>query len=126
LQGLGAPVKAPEGSNPLSGVTNAPNPVLPDRGWFIVAGPKLTPSQFHCAIVGAREAVDGFAEINAAHWKAAKVGERGYRLPDAAVSEPKSRPVTAITERVASLIATIPDDLSIPPFLDRRPATLQA
>jgi hypothetical protein len=96
---------------------------MPDanRGWFAVAGPELTPSQFHCAIVGAREAVDSFAEINAGHWKAARAGERGYRLPDAAVVEPaKSYPATAARPDLA-----IPDDLSIPPLLDRRPLPLQ-
>jgi hypothetical protein len=93
----------------------------PDRGWFTVAGPNLTPSQFHCAIVGAREAVDSFADINAAHWKAARAGERGYRLPDAAVVEPaKSCPATAVDRPDLS----IPADLSIPPFLDRRPKPL--
>ena len=43
----------PEGTKPLSGVTNA---MADDfRGWFAVAGPELTPNQFHFAIVGARE-----------------------------------------------------------------------
>jgi hypothetical protein len=59
----------------------------PDRGWFIVAGPKLTPSQFRCAIVGAREAVESFADVNMSHWKAAKAGERGYRLPENTFSD---------------------------------------
>jgi hypothetical protein len=34
-------------------------PLKPDRGWFIVAGSELSPSAFHCAIVGAQEAVEG-------------------------------------------------------------------
>ena len=63
----------------LSTVTTAPAnpPQATDRGWFIVAGPELTPSQFHCAIVGARAAVDANDLINAAHWRAAQAGERG-------------------------------------------------
>ena len=46
----------------------------------------------------------------------------------ARAAEPRTSPIpaTAINaERVASLVATIPDDLSIPPFLDRRLLPLQ-
>ena len=92
-------------------------PLKPDRGWFIVAGPELT--QFHCAIVGAREAVDGFAVVNAAHWRAATAGERGYRRPDAVTVEAPASSSTSSAKRRAML--PIPDDLSIPAFLDRRP-----
>jgi hypothetical protein len=119
-------LKAPEGSKPFSGVAKA---VADDfRGWFAVTGPELAPNQFHCAIVGAREAVETVADINKAHWKAARAGDRGYRLLDAAVVELSgSDPAAAINAgHVASLIATIPSDLSIiPPFLDRRPLPLQ-
>jgi hypothetical protein len=54
----------------------------------------------------------------------------GYRFPDVPgidlspielVSAP-TMPVSATDDAAAGLIATIPDDLSIPPFLDRRPA----
>jgi hypothetical protein len=91
----------------------------PDRGWFIVAGPELSPSAFHCAIVGAREAVDGYADINAAHWKAARAGDRGYRLPDAPAN------LSTVDKSLYwSDLATLPQitaDLSIPAFLLRRP-----
>jgi hypothetical protein len=114
-----------QGSQTAESISETPDfisskqPLKPDRGWFIVAGPKLTPLQFHCAIVGAREAVDSFAEINANHWRAARSGERGYRLSDVAVVETaKSYPATVAVTRPD---LTIPDDLSIPAFLDRRP-----
>jgi hypothetical protein len=114
-------LESPEGTKPLSGVTNA---MADDfRGWFAVAGPELTPNQFHCAIVGAREAVVGVADVNAAHWKAAKEGKQGYRLP-------KTDPVIpgmgydwqpAQSEPESGSKRAIPDDLSIPDFLLRQP-----
>ena len=109
-------------AKPLSGVTTATAEA--NRGWSIVAGPELTPSQFHCAIVRAREAVESFADINAAHWKAARAGERGYRLPDDE-RRPDLGPKSNTGPATAALIATIPDDLSIPAFLDRRPLPRQ-
>jgi hypothetical protein len=117
--------KAPDGSKPFSGVAEAISDGT--RGWFAVAGPDLTPNQFHCAIVGAREAVETVVDINKTHWKAARAGERGYRLLDAAAVESSgSDPATAIAAgRVGSLVATIPDDLSIPMFLNRQPLPLQ-
>src|SRR5262245_26060464 len=95
-----------------------------NRGWFAVAGPELTLDQFHCAIVGAREAVEGVADINAAHWKAVRAGERGYRLPDSPVPM-VPWPGIIVTFESKDLShrpdLAIPDDLSIPAFLDRRP-----
>jgi hypothetical protein len=102
----------------LSTVTTAQEnpPQVPDRGWRIVAGPELTPSQFHCAIVAARAAVDANDLINAAHWRAARAGERGNRRPDAATAPPAGS-----SERAArQAMLPIPDDRSIPAFLDRR------
>jgi hypothetical protein len=32
-------------------------PLKPDRAWRRIAGPRLSPSQLHCALVGAKEAV---------------------------------------------------------------------
>jgi hypothetical protein len=54
-------------------------PLEPDRGWFVVAGPEPTPIQFHCAIVGARTAVDETDRTNTAHRRAAKTGDPRYR-----------------------------------------------
>jgi hypothetical protein len=56
---------------------------VPNRvGWRIIAGPPLTPSQFHCATVGAVAAISDSDLINSAHWRAAKEWKWGYRLPD--------------------------------------------
>jgi hypothetical protein len=44
-------------------------PLTPDRAWRQIAGPKLSPSQLHCALVGAKEV---FAEVhhkNRPHWR---------------------------------------------------------
>ena len=79
----------------------------------------MTPSQFHCATVGARAAVAESDLINAAHWRAARAGERGYCRSDAAAVPPTVS--SENTERHATL--PIPDDLSIPAFLDRRRPT---
>ena len=101
----------------LSTVTTAQEnpPQVPDRGWHVVAGPEMTPSQFHCATVGARTAVDANDLINQAHWKAARAGERGY-CRDAVTAPPAGS-----SERAARhAMLPIPDDLSIPAFLDRR------
>ena len=101
----------------LSTVTTAPAnpPQATDRGWFIVAGPELTPSQVRCAIVGARTAVDEVDRANAAHWRAAQAGEHGYRRPGAVTIPP-----VGPSERTAQhAMLPIPDDLSIPTFLRR-------
>jgi hypothetical protein len=60
------------------GVLSVPNRV----GWRIIAGPPLTPSQFHCATVGAVAAISDSDLINSAHWRAAKEWKWGYRLSD--------------------------------------------
>jgi hypothetical protein len=90
--------------------------------WRVVAaGAPISANQYHCAIVGAEEAIAAADRINAAHWRAAKAGERGYRLADAPVIESKSQSATAITRAHLA----IPADLSIPAFLDCRPLPLQ-
>ena len=91
-------------------------PLKPDRGWFIVAGPEQTTSQFHCALVGARTAVDEVDRANAVHWRAAQAGEHGYRRPGAVTVEVPVPNSTPSAERPAML--PIPADLSIPAFLD--------
>jgi hypothetical protein len=93
----------------------------------IAAGSPISANRYHCAIVGAEEATAAADRINAAHWKAAKAGERGFRsLGSPVVESSEASPAAAISAgRVASLVATIPDDLSIPAFLDRRPLPLQ-
>jgi hypothetical protein len=49
--------------------------------WRVVAaGSPISANQYHCAVVGAGEATVVADRINSAHWKAAKAGDRGYRL----------------------------------------------
>jgi hypothetical protein len=84
--------------------------------WRVVAaGAPITANQYHCAIVGAEQATTEADRINAAHWRAAKAGDRGYRRPDAPTPN-TSRPALV----VPTIAAVIPADLSIPAFL-RRP-----
>lgn len=45
----------------------------------VVAGPSITSSQYHCAIVGAGDAITENDRANAAHRRSAKVGKHGYR-----------------------------------------------
>jgi hypothetical protein len=49
---------------------------------IIIAGPPLTPSQLHCATVGAGWALAADRALNSAHWQAAKATQWGYRAPD--------------------------------------------
>jgi hypothetical protein len=101
---------------PISWV--APPAVEPSHGrWRIIAGPPLTASQFHCAAIGAAEAVTAAERANEAHRAAAKAGERGYRKPDRRIV--KRAPATS-TSPANHPGPAIPDDLSIPSFLDWR------
>jgi hypothetical protein len=94
----------------------APPAVEPSHGrWRIIAGPPLTPSQFHCAVVGAAEAVATVERTNEAHRAAVKAGERGYRKPDRRIV--KRALVTSTPTPANRPGLAIPDDLSIPPFL---------
>jgi hypothetical protein len=51
----------------------------------VVAGPPedISANVYHCATVGAGWAMAEAERSNAAHWRAAAKGERGYRRPDA-------------------------------------------
>ena len=40
----------------------------PDRAWRQIAGPKLSPTQLHCGLVGAKEAVAEAHQKNRASW----------------------------------------------------------
>jgi hypothetical protein len=80
----------------------------------IAAGAPISANQYHCAIVGAEEATAVADRINAAHWRAARAGERSYRLPDL------TKPEVRATPHVAAAMPILPDDLSIPIFLLRR------
>ena len=57
-----------ERSKTLNFIGSKPPPAN-DRAWRIVAGPKLTPTQLHCATVGGEEAVEAINRTNARHWR---------------------------------------------------------
>jgi hypothetical protein len=106
------------------GVLSVPNRV----GWRIIAGPPLTPSQFHCATVGAVAAISDSDLINSAHWRAAKDGEWSYRLPDGIGrvshgdrAKPAHADAGGIFRRRGGKFPhlEIPADLTIPAFLRR-------
>jgi hypothetical protein len=44
-------------------------PLKPNRAWRQVAGPKLSPSQLHCGLVGASEAVAEAHQKNRPYWR---------------------------------------------------------
>ena len=101
-------------------------PLKPDRAWRQLAGAKLTPSQLHCGLVGAKEAVVEADQKHRAGWRKHNaealiphppvniVG--GYKFPNA--PDVKLR-----EERKPSLSPTAlpkPDaSLDIPDFLKR-------
>ena len=117
----------------------------PDRAWRIIAGPALTASQLHCATVPDGEIVDGkptwdggsYERIEAQNRKAlkahfAKAAEEAETESNGYFTDPEWREVISpdgvlcyVTRfRPATTVKSqrhIPDDLSIPPFLDRRP-----
>jgi hypothetical protein len=64
--------------SPSTGVSSAsktPNfigskrPLKPDRAWRQIAGPKLSPTQLHCGLVGAKEAVAEAHQKNRPYWR---------------------------------------------------------
>jgi hypothetical protein len=66
--------------------------------WRVVAaGAPITANQYHCATVGAAEAIASVARTNAAHWRAAKAGRRGYRgeLPSQFAAPPSEQEVVS-------------------------------
>jgi hypothetical protein len=119
----------------------------PDRAWRIIAGPALTASQLHCAtapdgeIVGGKPTWDGGGDerIEAqnrkplkAHFANLKAAEDAEIEANGYFTDPEWREVISpdgvfcyVTRfRPATTVKSqrhIPDNLSIPPFLDRRP-----
>jgi hypothetical protein len=102
--------------------------------WRVVAaGSPITANAYHCAVVS--DSPNGglpdipYAKVWAdGDWQATE--NRNRKLLEKHFAglkvEIRTSPTTTINAgRVASLVATIPDDLSIPPFLDRRPLPLQ-
>ena len=115
-----------------SGTVDRTNTAYAERPWRMVAG-RLTANQYHCAVVGdAPDPNGGLPDIRYAQvwadgdWQGTENRNRkllekhAAKLVDKAAA-PMPSAMVADTKRVADLIATIPADLSIPPFLDRRP-----
>jgi hypothetical protein len=59
-------VVSPLGNPIKSGIKNG---LTDDRAWRIVAGPELSSSAFHCATLGAAEAIEAINRTNARHWR---------------------------------------------------------
>jgi hypothetical protein len=66
------------GRSPSTGVSlasktldfiDSKRPLEPDRAWRQIAGRKLSPSQLHCGLVGANEAVAEARRINRSYWR---------------------------------------------------------
>ena len=101
-------------------------PLQRHRTWAQVAGPKLTPSQLHCGLVGAVHAVAEADQKNRPHWRRHKALLQphdppvnilgGYRFPDApeVILHEEKRPGPCLTP------VSKPDaNLDIPDFLKR-------
>jgi len=102
---------------------------LADRKWRQIAGPELSASAFHCAMVGADETVEAARRTNARFWREAGAGALigppvnllgGYKFPNAPDVELTS-PAEPAPVRVADSSHAISDDLSIPDFLKVTP-----
>lgn len=82
----------------------------------VVAGPPMTANQYHCAVIGAGEALAEADRANETHWRAAKAGKRGYRCVrsfDMSSISPAPKAPAPIAP------AIIGDGLDIPAFLRR-------
>jgi hypothetical protein len=123
----------------------------PDRPWRQIAGPVLTASQLHCATLPEGEIADGkptwdggsYERIAAQNRKAlrahfAKPAEEAEIEADGYFTDPEWHEVISpdgvlsyVTcfqppvKNVSGSQRHVPDDLSIPPFLDRRPEQLR-
>jgi hypothetical protein len=107
--------KTPIKSGPKSAIADDRPPAF----WRVVgAGVPISANAYHCATIGAVAAIADADRTNESHWKAARAGERGYRHPDRRPRVPVTSMSPATPTDRSDL--AIPDDLSIPAFLDRR------
>jgi hypothetical protein len=99
-----------------------------------VAGPELTASQLHCAVIGAAEAVEAINRTNARHWREYNAAAEascsikrpdppvnvvgGYKFPGGPVID--LAPITRSSPPPANDTAVHDDSLDIPEFLRRR------
>jgi hypothetical protein len=103
-------------------------PLKPDRAWRQIAGPKLSRSQLHCGLVGAKEAVAEANRKNRAYWRehsAKALIQRhhppvnvlgGYKFPNA----PDVKLREEKKPRLSLTAFPTPDaNLDIPDFLKR-------
>ena len=103
-------------------------PLNPDRAWRQIAGPKLSPSQLHCALVGAKEAVTEARQKNRPYWRkhnATALIQRhhppvnilgGYKFPNA---QDLTLPEEVIPRSSLSACPKPDANLDIPDFLKR-------
>jgi hypothetical protein len=128
-------VPVPQGAASASNAVFRPATAFAERPWRMAAG-NLTLNQYHRAVVGdAPDPNGGLPDIPYVRvwadgdWQGTENRNRKLlekhlaRAADKAPA-PAASPIAIDAKRVAALIATIPDDLSIPPFLDRRPLPL--
>jgi hypothetical protein len=125
-------VPVPQRSASASDTVDQANMAYAPRPWCMVAG-KLTANQHHCAVVGdAPDPNGGLPDIPYVRvwadgdWRGTE--NRNRKLLEkhtAKLADKAPAPTASATgidaKLVAALVATIPADLSIPPFLDRRP-----
>lgn len=112
-------------------------PIGTDRAWHIVVG-ELTPQQFHCATIPDGPSCQwrggGYQQIESRNRAPLREQFRnpkaviqpntppanilgGYRFPTAPAIDLPAAPVVKTVPGSSALIATIPEDLSIPGFL---------
>jgi hypothetical protein len=119
------------GSASASDTVDQPNTAYAPRPWRMAAG-ILTSNRYHCAVVGdAPDPNGGLPDIPYVRvwadgdWQGTENRNRKLlekhtaKLADKAPA-PVAPAMVMDAKRVAALVATIPVDLSIPPFLDRR------
>ena len=122
----------PQRSADIPGTVDRTNTAYAERPWRMVAG-ILTANQYHCAVGGdAPDPNGGLPDIPYVRvwadgdWQGTENRNRKLlekhlaRAADKAPA-PVAPALVIDAKRVAALVANIPDDLSIPPFLDTSP-----
>jgi hypothetical protein len=118
----------------------AKEPLKPDRLWHILAGPEMSGSAFHCAVVRVEEAVEAINRTNFKRWREAnaKAEEKtlikrhhppvnvlgGYKHPGASFVDLAPSKVTTSEVRRAKAVFS-DDPLDIPNFLRRTAPPLE-
>jgi hypothetical protein len=102
----------------------------PFRAWKQIAGPALTPNQFHCATVG-DSAMDELLRIEAKNKAVLSEGEKAEVAVNGEFSDAPDDVKCFVTTFTVAVTGTynaspvpdaqMPDDLTIPEFLRRQP-----